>query len=94
MPTSRGIFEFQAFSGHQSRADTLNATSEKPPSPKVTMDFRSRGYVRTQVLVRAKRMLAAALQEERTHLRAGCTETDPLVNAKRPAPGNGAWWLF
>ena len=51
-----------------------------------------RSHSRKQVLARAKRMLAAALEEEASHN--AQTRPDTPTRLRYPAVGNGAWWLF
>lgn len=51
-----------------------------------------RSHSRKQVLARAKRMLAAALEEEAAH--SAQTRPDTPTTLRRPPAGNGAWWLF
>lgn len=48
---------------------------------------------RTKVLERARRMLAAAIEEEqRREAQAGNPGQDETIAG--PAPGTGAWWSF
>ena len=49
---------------------------------------------RKKVLERARRMLAAALEEEQREVRKTAEGAAPRPAAVSPAPGNGAWWLF
>lgn len=49
---------------------------------------------RKKVLDRARRMLAAALEEEQRGADKAEEASTGKAEAASPAPGNGAWWLF